>query len=141
LLNICGSRVINHYTMLYTSGTMEPGSSGSPLFDSNRHVRAPLTGSDESGCAPIHFSYGQFAAAFPNFQAYLTTMTNPIWLDASYAGFEVGNSVQPFRTIIKAAAVVRAGEQISIRPGVYEKTTLYRPMTLVAPSGGVTIGP
>ena len=139
--NICGSRVINHYTMLFTLGTLEPGSSGSPIFDSNRHVRAPLTGSDESGCAPIHFSYGQFASAFGNFQAYLTTMTNPISLNAAYPGFEVGNAVQPFRTIYKAAAVVRGGEQIAIQPGTYEAITLYRPMTLTAPSGGVTIGP
>src|SRR5262249_18863387 len=105
--NICGSRTINHYTVTYTAGTTEGGSSGSPLFDSNRRVRGPLTGNDGDMCPPWNSSYGQFAGAFSNFQAYLTTMTNPIWLDASYGGFEVGNSVQPFRTIIKAAAVVR----------------------------------
>lgn len=139
--NICGSRVINHHTVTYTAGTTEPGSSGSPLFDSNRHVRGPLSGGDSFNCPPNNSSYGQFAGAFGNFQAYLTTMPNPIWLDAAYPGFEDGTAAQPFRTIYKATAVVRGGEQVAIRPGTYEAITLYRPMTLVAPTGGVTIGP
>ena len=139
--SICGSRVINNFGVTYTSGTTEGGSSGSPLFDSNRRVRGPLSGSFDNGCAPINDKYGRLDGAFPNFQAYLTTIASPVWLDALYPGFEDGTSAQPFRTIIKAAAVVRAGEQISIRPGTYERTTLYRPMTLVAPVGGVTIGP
>jgi hypothetical protein len=99
-----------------------------------------LTGGD-AGCPGGSDKYGRFDSAFSNFQAYLTSIANPVWLDGSYGGFEVGTAAQPFQTLFKAAAVVRGGEQISIRPGVYAATTLYRPMTLVAPTGGVTIGP
>jgi hypothetical protein len=135
--------LINNEGVDFTDGITEPGSSGSPLFDSNRRVRGPLSGGDPM-CPPPpnHSYYGKFSQDFNSHWApYLTTMPNPVWLDDSNLGFEDGTSAQPFRTLVKASAVVRAGEQIAIQPGTYEPLTLYRPMTLFAPSGGVTIGP
>jgi trypsin-like peptidase len=142
---LCGN-VRNKQTWFVTfgSGTMEHGSSGAPLFDGNHRVRGPASAMPESlaHCAPDTGYFGRLDLAFPNFAPYLATMPNPVWMQASYAGtYQNGTSAYPFTTLLKAASVVRAGDQIAILPGIYhDQMTLYRPMTLTAPSGGVTIG-
>ena len=125
----------------YTNGTAEGGSSGSPLFASNRRVRGPLTGGDD-GCAPIMMYYGRFDLAYPAFETFLGNIPDPVRVDAAFGGVEKGTVTNPFRFLNKASMwCVQNNGTVAILPGVYqENLTITRPMTLTAPSGGVTIG-
>jgi V8-like Glu-specific endopeptidase len=58
--NIISTSPINtHWVVVFDNGTAEGGSSGSPLFNTNKRVIGQLHGG-YSGCAPIEKDYGRF---------------------------------------------------------------------------------
>ncbi len=131
---------VSVWTVRYDQGATEPGSSGSPLFDSSHHVRGPLTGGN-ANCPPEGSNYGRFDLAYPNLAPFLGALPNPVWVNGGYSGFETGTSGQPFSSVQKAAICAASGAQVNLAPGTYAGgLTLYRPMTLTAPSGTVQIG-
>ncbi len=136
----------------YTSGTTEPGSSGSPAFDSNRRVRGALTGGPV-GCAPVNSQYGRLDRAFANLRYFLNDPDIPVGVvfvnggvggDAGNAGSsERGTAANPFNAVAEASFCVRTGQEVRITPGVYnERFTIRRPMILSrnGSSGTVKIG-
>jgi hypothetical protein len=123
-----------------TGGTVEPGSSGSPLLDANQVIRGPLTGGPD-GCPPTDKYFGRFDLAMATLTPYLESVASPVWVQKGYVGNESGTSNDPFNTIYEATFAVRSNDSIAIRPGSYaEGFTLYRPMILTAPNGTVVIG-
>ena len=63
-----------YYQIQATSGRIEPGSSGSPLFDSAKNVVGTLTyGPPTNACStsPFTAGYARFAVAYPAVSAYL----------------------------------------------------------------------
>lgn len=131
----------------WTSGITEPGSSGSPIFDSARRVRGTLTGGS-SACPtmmnpspPTRDRYGRFDRAFPTLRPFLFDIASPVYVDGTFAGEERGTQTNPFNTVGEAAFAVRTGDQILIRAGTYGGGfTISRAMTLRAQGGVVRIG-
>ncbi len=124
----------------FSSGSMLPGSSGSPIFDSNRRVRGTSTGGLADDCTRAF--YGRLEEAFPTLQPYLFDIASPVFADVTYGGFEAGTASQPFNTVFEASFCVTAGDTVRVRPGNYPETfTIRRPMTLTVDGAGtVTIG-
>ncbi|MCY7359423.1 MAG: trypsin-like peptidase domain-containing protein, partial [Rudanella sp.] len=87
----------SHYEMGLTSGSMEGGSSGSPLFNANRRVIGQLHGG--SGTCPsssVRSLYGRFDLSWFGNGANNTRLSN--WLDASGTGATVTNAATPSLT-------------------------------------------
>jgi hypothetical protein len=65
----------DYYQILATSGRIEPGSSGSPLFDAAQNVVGTLTyGPATAACStsPFTAGYARFAVAYPALSSYLS---------------------------------------------------------------------
>lgn len=131
----------------WTSGITEPGSSGSPIFDSARRVRGTLTGGSSACPTPPSVSpsgtdrYGRFDRAFATMRPFLFDLVSPVFVDGGFTGEERGTASNPFNTVGEAAFAVRTGDQILIRAGTYgERFTISRPMTLRTQGGIVQIG-
>ncbi len=58
-------------TGIFSTGTSEPGSSGSPLFDDARRVRGALSCANGVCTAARRFYYGPFSVAYPSFSTLL----------------------------------------------------------------------
>lgn len=136
----------------YTSGTTEPGSSGSPIFDSQRHVRGTLTGGPP-GCAPNTSRYGRMDLAYPNIRYFLANDSIPngnVYVNGAVPGdpgnhgsSERGTQTNPFNDVREAVFCVRAGDTVRITPGNYDRSmTIWRPLTLdtTGSGGDVVIG-
>lgn len=135
----------------YTSGTTEPGSSGSPIFDGNRRMRGTLTGG-EDGCPDVDQYYGRFYLAWDHLRYYMgdADIASPVYVDGSAAGdpgndgnTERGTRTQPFNTVHEASYAVRSNDEVLIESGNYdEQFTIWRPMILKrrGASGVVQIG-
>jgi hypothetical protein len=135
----------------YTSGTTEPGSSGSPIFDGSRRVRGSLSGGDDD-CPNVSKYYGRFYLAWDNLRYYMgeADIASPVYVDGSVAGdpgnngnTERGTPAQPFNTVHEASYAVRSDDEILIEPGNYnEQFTIWRPVALKrsGASGVVQIG-
>lgn len=125
----------------YNQGTVEKGSSGSPLFDSAHRVRGPLTGGDAEICASTEKYYGRFDLAYPTLQPYLATVASPMYVDHGFAGSETGANATPFNTVYEASFAVRASDTVAIAAGNYpENVRIWRPMKLTTRGGIVRIG-
>ena len=83
------SPVNTHWIVGLDSGTMEGGSSGSPLFDQNRRVVGQLHGGF-SGCAPITKYFGQFHHSWIGGGTNSTRLSN--WLDPYGSGVMTTNT-------------------------------------------------
>lgn len=136
----------------YSSGTAEPGSSGSPIFDSSRRMRGVLTGGTES-CPTVTKKYGRFDRAYTYMRYFLDNTDVPaadVYVNKGVPGdpgnagtSERGLIGDPFNTVREGTFCVRAGTNLHIMPGNYdEKMTIWRPMTLsrTGLSGTVRIG-
>jgi len=143
---------VDTFDISYTSGTTEPGSSGSPIFDSTHRYRGSLTGG-ASGCAPITSRYGRYDRAYANFRYFINDGDVPagtVFVNGGVAGdagqngsTERGTSANPFNSVYEATFQVRSQDTVTITPGSYnEHVTIWRPMTLTrsGASGAVTIG-
>ncbi len=134
----------------WTSGFTQPGSSGSPVFDTTHHVRGTLTGGPPDDC--FISKYGRFDLAMDFLRYYLssTYIASPMYVNGGVGGdpgnngsAERGTDALPFNTVYEASYAVIAGDDMHIVPGNYnERFTIRRPMTLKrwGPSGVVRIG-
>jgi len=93
------------YQIQATSGRIEPGSSGSPLFTADQSIVGTLTyGPSGNACSvsPFTAGYGRFAVAYPSLSQYLspappaTVTPGPASLTASWT---IGASVPATQTI------------------------------------------
>ncbi len=84
------SPVNSHWVVDYDNGTTESGSSGSPLFNSNKRVIGQLHGG-QSGCAPIIKNYGRFDLSWAGGGTDDSRLSN--WLDPGDTGEMTTNTV------------------------------------------------
>lgn len=136
------------WSVRYTTGFTQPGSSGSPLMDGDRRVRGTLTGGPND-CATSR--YGRLSEGYVNVRYYLFQMANPTYVNAGVAGdgtnnngnSERGTSANPFNQVYEATFCVPTGGTVRIVPGNYnQRFRVWRAMTLVreGSSGIVRIG-
>jgi hypothetical protein len=128
------------------SGEIEPGSSGSPIFDSAHRVRGTASCADWSCTSDNVAEYGRFDLAFPLLEPYLYRNDASEWdvyVNGSYTGTEQGTVTQPFNTVEEGVFAVRAGTAYTlyIEAGSYdEQMVIDKAMTLRSRNGVVTIG-
>jgi hypothetical protein len=122
-------------------GELESGSSGSPIFDSERRTRGVLSCTSTSCETPFDVAeYGRLDETWDSIERFLVP-TDPIYVDAGYDGSEYGTESQPFDTVIEGFYVVIEGSDVHIESGSYDEwITFNKAMTLHARGGTVTIG-
>jgi hypothetical protein len=142
----------------WNSGAITGGSSGSPIFDSNRRVRGTLScgtcvsrpgpGCDaesmQNPCSPSG-TYGRLDAAIGIVRWYITGMPNPTYVSRDVGGdpgnqgdSERGTSALPFNTVYEGTFCVPADGIVRIKPGNYnERFKLWRPMRLEPSQAGI----
>jgi V8-like Glu-specific endopeptidase len=76
----------SHWTVVYDNGTMEGGSSGSPLFDQNHRVVGQLHGGS-SGCPPVTKYYGKLNLSWTGNGTDNSRLSN--WLDPNNTGVTI----------------------------------------------------
>ena len=121
-------------------GEIEPGSSGSPILDSNGHVRGTASCANW-GCGQNNGAeYGRLDVAISKLGPYLNP-TDPVFVDSAHGGVERGTAAQPFNTVLEGAFAVIRGSDVFIRAGVYADRGRYeKAATLHATNGVVRIG-
>lgn len=131
----------NYWSVIWTSGVTEPGSSGSPLFDAAHRIRGQLFGGDSSCTVPKGVDdYGRFNVTYPLIRRWLE-VGGTIHVNRAHPGAEEGTPTQPYRTINGANGFAWDGVRIKIKAGVYpEAVTISRNVVLVADGGAVVIG-
>ena len=130
------------YTVNYPEGDglTEPGSSGSPIFDSSARVRGTLSCAFSNCSSSNNSYYGRLDQFFSLAEPYLVP-ADPVFANNVYGGFERGTDPMPFNTALEATHAVIAGHTIFFDGGNYlENLTIDRPMTLRSQSGTVRIG-
>ncbi len=139
----CGGRTTHEiqYNSAGGYGSLEGGSSGSPLFDASHRVRGVASCVNSNCAGTTYVGYGQFGTAFTRaLEAYLVPV-DPVYVTGSYGGFERGTSAQPFNRVIKGAYAVQRGHNVFVSAGSYnERYTFDKAMTLNAVGGTVVIG-
>jgi len=122
------------------NGLTEPGSSGSPIFDSSARVRGTLSCGFTNCNSSNNSFYGRLDQFFPQAEPYLVP-ADPVFADNTFAGVERGTAAQPFNTALEATHAVIAGHTVFFDGGGYLETlTIDRPMTLRAQNGVARIG-
>ena len=127
-------------------GEIEPGSSGSPIFDAGHRVRGVASCASWSCISDDTADYGRFDSAFSQLEPFLYRNDAAEWdayIDGSYSGTEKGTVSQPFDTVIEGVFAVRKSTAYSvyIEGGSYnEPMVIDNPMTLRGRNGVVTIG-
>ena len=125
-------------------GLIEKGSSGSPIFDAAHRVR----GVDSYRMVPPAPTcstynddyYGRMDEAWSVLQPYLDP-TDPVYVDGSYSGQELGTAAKPFNRVLEGAYAVIEDSHVYIKAGTYDEAFLLeKGMVLHAQSGTVTIG-
>jgi hypothetical protein len=131
----------NYWDVIWSGGVTEPGSSGSPIFDSAHRIRGQLRGgssscSNQSGID----DYGRFNVTYPNIRRWLE-IGGTIHVNGLHAGVEEGTPALPYRTINGATSIAWDGVRIKVKPGVYpEQIVINRNLVLNADGGAVVIG-
>lgn len=123
------------------SGLLEPGSSGSPVFDASHRVR----GTDSCGNASCDNAsedqFGRLDVAYPGLLEDWLHPADPVYVDGSYFGSEEGTVTQPFNTLVKGFFAVIRSSDLYLESGSYdEPMVLEKAMTIHARNGVVTIG-
>ena len=127
-------------------GELEPGSSGSPVFDSSHRVRGTASCASWSCISDDTTDYGRFDLAFSKLEPFLYRDTANEWdayVDGSYTGKEWGTLAQPFKTLQKGLFAVRKGTDYSvyIEAGTYdEQFVIDKAMILRSRNGTAIIG-
>lgn len=79
--------VNNHWVSVFEQGTVEPGSSGSPLYDMNHRIVGQLHGDQQNQgnyCAQRRGEYGRFDISWTGGGTNATRLSN--WLDPNNSG-------------------------------------------------------
>jgi len=79
--------VNNHWVSVFEQGTVEPGSSGSPLYDMNHRIVGQLHGDQQNQgnyCAQRRGEYGRFDLSWAGGGTNATRLSN--WLDPGNSG-------------------------------------------------------
>lgn len=123
------------------NGEIEPGSSGSPIFDSNQRARGVASCASWACDADNFATYGRFDNAYSNGLKWFLNSVDPIYIDKGNNGAEEGSETRPFDTVIEGVYAVAESSTINIVGGNYnERMTIEKPMTLKRKSGLVKIG-
>ena len=126
------------------SGELEPGSSGSPIFDDSHRVRGTASCANWDCTTANDGIYGRFDVAFPVLEPYLYRNDTAEWdayVDGGYTGTEWGTLAQPLKTVLKGVFAVKRGETVFIDAGSYDETiTIDKAMTLSSLNGTASIG-
>jgi hypothetical protein len=135
--------------VLARRGALEPGSSGSGLFDPSGHLVGQLLGSCGGGAnadgncstdGDWRAVYGKFSVTHGIIRRWLE-IGGTIHVDGNYTGPELGTPSQPFRTVTAAYNLAWDGARIKIKAGSYpEILALSKRVTILADGRAVTIG-
>ena len=89
----------NFWDFAYSSGRVIPGSSGSPFFDSNKHIRGIASYIYTNYCSPApdcycsqsyYHGYAKFSSAWSNIDNYLDPLnSNSSYIDGTRYGNEI----------------------------------------------------
>ncbi len=127
-------------------GEIEPGSSGSPIFDSGHRVRGVASCASWSCTSDDTTDYGRFDTAFSVLEPFIYRNDEVEWdayINESYTGTEKGTMSQPFNTVLEGIFAVRKSTDYSvyIEGGSYDESLVIdTPMTLRGRNGIVSIG-
>ena len=133
------SGMTNGLEIAWTSGTTEPGSSGSPLLDENDQLIGVLSCGAICGPSPECLCnganrigiYGAFRVAFANFSPDLAP-AGSLYIDGAYGIAGSGSPQDPYRSLQAALNAAPTGATLVIQPGMYSVTqSLNRPARLV----------
>jgi len=121
-------------------GEIEPGSSGSPIFDSAHRVRGTASCANW-GCGQNNGAeYGRLDVAYLKLAPYLNP-TDPIFVNAAHGGAERGTSSEPFNTVLEGVFAVIRGSDVFIQAGNYaDRGRFEKGMRLHATNGVVRLG-
>jgi hypothetical protein len=128
------------------NGEIEPGSSGSPIFDTSHRVRGAASCATWSCVSDDEAEYGRLDIAYPLLEPYIYRNDAVEWnayVNGSYAGIEKGTVSQPFNTVTEGVFAVRAGTAYSIyiEAGNYaQPMVIDKAMTLRSRNGIARIG-
>lgn len=124
------------------AGEIQPGSSGSPVFDAQHLVKGVTScGSASPTCGGPDFAqFGRLDYAFPKFKPYLTP-TDPVFVNSAFSGAATGSAASPFPKLMEGLFAVIAGRDLFVAAGSYPgAVTIGKPLTLKTSGGPVTIG-
>jgi hypothetical protein len=123
------------------TGLVEPGSSGSPIFDLAQRLRGVLSCSSRPSCTEEQVTtYDRLDVAFPSLAAYLDPV-EPIHVDGGRAGSGRGTAESPLRTPVEGIFAVVRGGNVRLRAGNYPgPQRISKAMTLHAWDGTVVLG-
>lgn len=125
-------------------GLSEQGSSGSPIFDSSHRMRGVDSYAYESlpaSCDRYNEEYyGRFDEAWSKLAPFLDP-TDPVFVDGSYSGEELGTITKPFDRALEGAYAVPEGSHLYIKAGTYDEAFIMeKGMIVHAQDGTVVIG-
>lgn len=139
----------NYWVMLARRGAIEPGSSGSGLFNPSGQLIGQLRGRCGPGtgangnCASNdgwRAVYGKFSVTYGFIRRWLE-IGGTINVNRNHNGNELGTPSEPYRTVTGGYNLAWDNTRLKIKPGSYnEAVTFSKPMTILADSGTVTIG-
>ena len=91
----------NYWEVTWSNGTTEPGSSGSPIFDSDHRIRGAAFAMNVIACpgpnTTVHTYYGRYNVTYPYIRRWME-IGGTINANSSYTGAEEGTPTKPFRT-------------------------------------------
>jgi hypothetical protein len=140
----------DYWVMEARRGGIEPGSSGSGLFNPSGqlvgHLKGrcgPDTDEDNGNCSTDdgwRAVYGKFSVTHGTIKRWLE-IGGTINVNRFHTGNELGTPSEPYRTVTAGYNLAWNNTRLKIKPGSYnEAITFSKPMTILADGGTVTIG-
>lgn len=121
------------------NGEIEPGSSGSPIFDSMRRVRGTASCASWSCSSANSASYGRFDSAWPELAPYLAP-TDPVYCSASAGPGGSGTIGDPIDRALDGTYAVIQGSDLVLSAGIYDSEfTTSKAMTIHSLGGSAVI--
>jgi V8-like Glu-specific endopeptidase len=122
----------NHWVSVFEQGTVQPGSSGSPLYDMNHRIVGQLHGDQQNQgnyCAQRRGEYGKFDQSWIGGGTNTTRLSN--WLDPTNTGVLITNTTDVANLIsIRPADYVISGPAQFCTSGNYSINNLPAGATL-----------